>query len=158
MPETAEVADTLSAADLPPETAEATAQVLAFWEQVRASATCRSKMSSPSSGQGSACRQVQTTNKARVDDLGLSRGAGDENRTRALSLGITGDLALNGPMTWEDPSGQPLIDVAPASVGDRCLPHPMARFWHVGLLPRRPSRIGHRSRAATPSMALHPGA
>ncbi|WP_331477128.1 DUF1932 domain-containing protein [Streptomyces violaceoruber] len=89
VPETAEVADTLSAADLPPETAEATAQVLAFWEQVRASATCRSKMSSPSSGQGSACRQVQTTNKARVDDLGLSRGAGDENRTRALSLGIT---------------------------------------------------------------------
>ncbi|CAH9416048.1 hypothetical protein SGL43_03070 [Streptomyces globisporus] len=30
------------------------------------------------------------TNKARVDDLGLSRGAGDENRTRALSLGISG--------------------------------------------------------------------
>ncbi|MFJ8772495.1 DUF1932 domain-containing protein [Streptomyces microflavus] len=32
-PETAEVADTLRAAGLPPETAEATAQVLAFWEQ-----------------------------------------------------------------------------------------------------------------------------
>ncbi|MEU4918762.1 DUF1932 domain-containing protein [Streptomyces parvus] len=32
-PETAEVADTLRAADPPPEAAEATAQVLAFWEQ-----------------------------------------------------------------------------------------------------------------------------
>ncbi|MFH8869052.1 DUF1932 domain-containing protein [Streptomyces griseus] len=32
-PETAEVADTLRAADPTPETAEATAQVLAFWEQ-----------------------------------------------------------------------------------------------------------------------------
>ncbi|MGW9304487.1 DUF1932 domain-containing protein [Streptomyces cyaneofuscatus] len=32
-PETAEAADTLRAADLPPEMAEATAQVLAFWEQ-----------------------------------------------------------------------------------------------------------------------------
>ncbi|MEU5446573.1 MULTISPECIES: DUF1932 domain-containing protein [Streptomyces] len=102
VPETAEVADTLSAADLPPETAEATAQVLAFWEQVRASATCRSKMSSPSSGQGSACRQVQTTNKARVDDLGLSRGAGDENRTRALSLGISGSPSCCAALTSND--------------------------------------------------------
>lgn len=32
-PETAEVADTLPAADLPQEAAEATAQALAFWEQ-----------------------------------------------------------------------------------------------------------------------------
>ncbi|MDN3023500.1 hypothetical protein [Streptomyces sp. S.PB5] len=31
-----------------------------------------------------------TTKKARVSDLGLSRGAGDENRTRALSLGSDG--------------------------------------------------------------------
>jgi hypothetical protein len=30
-----------------------------------------------------------TTNKAQVFDLGLRRGAGDGNRTRALSLGIT---------------------------------------------------------------------
>ncbi|AJT65993.1 hypothetical protein T261_4339 [Streptomyces lydicus] len=31
---------------------------------------------------------VQTTNKAQVSDLGLNYGAGDGNRTRALSLGI----------------------------------------------------------------------
>ncbi|MFT9787560.1 DUF1932 domain-containing protein [Streptomyces rhizosphaericola] len=98
-PETAEVADTLCAADLPPETAEAKAQVLAFWEQVRASATCRSKMSLPSSGQGRACGRVRTTNKARVDDLGLSRGAGDENRTRALSLGISGSSTVSSALT-----------------------------------------------------------
>ena len=30
---------------------------------------------------------VWTTKNPRVDDLGVSRGAGDENRTRALSLG-----------------------------------------------------------------------
>ncbi|GHI47294.1 hypothetical protein ScoT_34680 [Streptomyces albidoflavus] len=40
-------------------------------------------------------RQVHTTNKARVDDLGLCRGAGDENRTRALSLGITRPLSIS---------------------------------------------------------------
>jgi hypothetical protein len=36
------------------------------------------------------CRpqEIRTTNKARVVDLSLCRGAGDENRTRALSLGI----------------------------------------------------------------------
>ncbi|MFZ4282906.1 DUF1932 domain-containing protein [Streptomyces rhizosphaericola] len=99
-PETAEVADRLRAADLPPETAEAKAQVLAFWEQVRASATSRSKISLPSSGQGRACGRVRTTNKARVDDLGLSRGAGDENRTRALGLGISGSWAARGGLNW----------------------------------------------------------
>jgi hypothetical protein len=31
--------------------------------------------------------EVQTTNKAQVTDLGLILGAGDGNRTRALSLG-----------------------------------------------------------------------
>ncbi len=31
--------------------------------------------------------QVQATNKAQVADLGLNCGAGDENRTRTLSLG-----------------------------------------------------------------------
>ncbi|QIY56271.1 hypothetical protein HEP86_19240 [Streptomyces sp. RPA4-5] len=33
---------------------------------------------------------VQATNKAQVADLGLNYGAGDGNRTRALSLGING--------------------------------------------------------------------
>lgn len=38
-------------------------------------------------------RRVQTTSKAQVDDLGLSRGTGDENRTRALGWGINGAWA-----------------------------------------------------------------
>ena len=37
---------------------------------------------------------VQTTTKPQVPDLGLFHGAGDENRTRALSLGINGSYAV----------------------------------------------------------------
>jgi hypothetical protein len=44
-------------------------------------------------------RQVQTTDKARVYDLGLLRGAGDGNRTRALSLGIAVLLGVVGDLT-----------------------------------------------------------
>ncbi|MET8402660.1 hypothetical protein [Streptomyces sp900116325] len=45
------------------------------------------------------CDDTQTTRKARVYDLGLRRGAGDENRTRALSLGITGPCDSIGELT-----------------------------------------------------------
>ncbi|MCX5311758.1 tyrosine-type recombinase/integrase [Streptomyces sp. NBC_00154] len=44
-------------------------------------------------------RPVQTTKKPRADGLGLLYGAGDENRTRALSLGITGLCAPIGELT-----------------------------------------------------------
>lgn len=40
--------------------------------------------------------------KARVADLGLCHGAGDENRTRALSLGSGGAGVLTCPLTWLD--------------------------------------------------------
>ncbi|MEU5370949.1 DUF1932 domain-containing protein [Streptomyces sp. NPDC005951] len=129
-PETAEVADTLRAADLPPQTAEATAQVLVLWEQVRASATCQSKMSSPSSGQGRARRRVRTTNKGRVDDLGLSRGAGDENRTRALSLGISGPLSCCRGSDVRFRGGQINGFRSLEAISDRCCPLRWARMGH----------------------------
>ena len=53
-------------------------------------------------------RQVQTTRKALVYDLGLRRGAGDENRTRALSLGILRRLPAAGAVTCMDTGQCPL--------------------------------------------------
>lgn len=46
-------------------------------------------------------KMVQTTDKARVIDLGLRHGASDRNRTRALSLGIKVWEAVKYPLTWE---------------------------------------------------------
>ncbi|WP_432111013.1 DUF1932 domain-containing protein [Streptomyces sp. YPW6] len=89
-PEMEEVADTLRAADLPRAWPRPRLGYSLSGNRTRIGATCRSSMSSLSSGHGGARRQVETTNKARVDDLGLSRGAGNENRTCALSLGISG--------------------------------------------------------------------
>ncbi|MGW1553725.1 hypothetical protein ACWCQX_45025, partial [Streptomyces sp. NPDC002346] len=42
---------------------------------------------------GPAAGTTVTTKKPRADGLGLLHGAGDENRTRALSLGITSGFA-----------------------------------------------------------------
>ncbi|MCC4318671.1 hypothetical protein [Streptomyces malaysiensis] len=61
-------------------------------------------------------REVWATNKAQVADLGLKHGAGDGNRTRALSLGITGPVGQEtGPdllerMIW---SGAAWLVAAP---------------------------------------------
>ncbi|GAB7032485.1 hypothetical protein JCM4914_39460 [Streptomyces platensis subsp. malvinus] len=41
-----------------------------------------------------------TTNKPQVPDLGLPYGAGDGNRTRALSSGINGALHDQSRLTW----------------------------------------------------------
>ena len=75
--------------------------------------------------------EVQTTNKPQAADLGLKRGAGDGNRTRALSLGITGFSSLDGVLTW----GNDCMCVAPPLPGlaavDRDAPPYLARIWHV---------------------------
>ncbi|EHM25141.1 hypothetical protein SPW_6466 [Streptomyces sp. W007] len=42
---------------------------------------------------------MSTANKALVSDQGLHRGAGDENRTRALSLGISGSWVAGMGLT-----------------------------------------------------------
>ncbi len=42
---------------------------------------------------------LRTTKKPRAAGLGLSCGAGDENRTRALSLGISGAWLVKGTLT-----------------------------------------------------------
>ncbi|BBC35101.1 hypothetical protein SGFS_063950 [Streptomyces graminofaciens] len=41
-------------------------------------------------------------NKPQADDLGFHYGAGDENRTRALSLGSDGACAAIGQLNWAD--------------------------------------------------------
>lgn len=51
-------------------------------------------------------RQGQTTNKAQVADLGLRYGAGDGNRTRALSLGSScSTIKLHPRNTAPEPGG-----------------------------------------------------
>jgi hypothetical protein len=72
---------------------------------------------------------VRTTKKPQVNDLRLNNGADDGNRTRALSLGITGALsasvlvsAICGPKV---PTGAvPLVAVA-----DRSVPLRVVRKW-----------------------------
>ncbi|MFD3749499.1 DUF1932 domain-containing protein [Streptomyces cyaneofuscatus] len=95
-PEMDEVADSLRAADLPTDMPRPRLGCSPSGSRTRTGTTCPSYTPSLSSGQGGARRQGRTTNKARVDDLGLSRGADDENRTRALSLGISGPGPLKG--------------------------------------------------------------
>jgi len=73
---------------------------------------------------------VWTTKNPRVIDLGVSRGAGDENRTRTLSLGSLGSLAAVAALTcggmvwesWSDPGRVPPVP--------RGSPQDLAREWH----------------------------
>ena len=55
---------------------------------------------------------VQTTNKALVSDQGLRREAGDGNRTRALSLGITASSGLGAALArGNECQGEPLSSI-----------------------------------------------
>jgi hypothetical protein len=93
-----------------------------------------------------ALREVWTTTKPRATGLGLSCGAGDENRTRALSLGITGALVVSslvgaGWVFGAGGSAMPHLTVA-----DRKMPLCVVRKWCGGraldLSVRSVSRIG----------------
>jgi hypothetical protein len=72
---------------------------------------------------------VQTTNKPQIADLGLFSGADDGNRTRALSLGITGAFSastqVSGAYSPEVPSGAARL----VTVADRAVPLRMVRKW-----------------------------
>src|SRR4051794_24371753 len=65
---------------------------------------------------------VWTTKNPRVIDQGVSRGAGDENRTRALSLGSYGAWAGSMALTCDDAlSGKGLSGrIAPLSTVAVC--------------------------------------
>jgi hypothetical protein len=73
-----------------------------------------------------------TTNKLQVADLELRAGAGDGNRTRALSLGITGLAGPDRVLTCANGC----VCMAAWSLGltavDRGAPSYLARIWHSG--------------------------
>jgi hypothetical protein len=66
---------------------------------------------------------------SRVADLGLRRGAGDGNRTRALNLGITGQSTRITRLTSAKERLRRAGVPATAPVVDRCSPLYLVRFW-----------------------------
>ncbi|MEU0357188.1 DUF1932 domain-containing protein [Streptomyces cyaneofuscatus] len=89
-PETAEVADTLRAADPPAETAEATAQVLAFWEQDKGQCDV------PVAGQG--CPRPVPVRTEHVDESGQPTRPGSMTWASVVERVTRIELAL---WAWE---------------------------------------------------------
>ena len=115
---------------------------------------------------------VQTTKKPPAAGLGLFHGAGDENRTRALSLGILRSPPALSALACADTAQCPLRIAAAFTAADRGCPPQMVRRWcDVVRVPERrkappaPTILGWwlRHRAATPQGVLqlsvtgHPG-
>ncbi|WP_406414893.1 DUF6415 family natural product biosynthesis protein [Streptomyces sp. NBC_01614] len=72
------------------------------------------------------------TNNPRVTDLGVRSGAGDENRTRALSLGSCGHLWPVCALTWPNDLGAALSASSAFTVIPRCPPLDLVRLWCAG--------------------------
>ena len=79
----------------------------------------------------SGMRRLITTHsqEAWAPYLVLLRGAGDENRTRALSLGSCGHLGLVLALTWADGRGVVPSSLAAFPVIPRCSPLLLVRLW-----------------------------
>lgn len=71
--------------------------------------------------------------------LGVSYGAGDENRTRALSLGSCGHLRPIGALTWASDCPVALPGSTAFPMIPRCSPLDLVRLWCGGEL--RASRL-----------------
>jgi hypothetical protein len=67
--------------------------------------------------------------QARPLGLGLSCGAGDENRTRALSLGITGALPTSVLVSVVCVPELPIETVSLVTLADRAVPLCVVRMW-----------------------------
>lgn len=70
--------------------------------------------------------------KPRAAGLGLCAGAGDGNRTRALSLGITWRSVLIMPLNSGNECWRQATAPAAAAVVGRCLPLYLVRLWCGG--------------------------
>jgi hypothetical protein len=102
---------------------------------------------------------VRTTNKPRAVGLGLCIGAGDGNRTRALSLGITWFTGAICHLTCGDCGSQLLRRAAPLTAIHRGFPLVLVRFWcgPPGVrLPSAPSSCGAWSRRRGSSLSTRP--
>ena len=72
---------------------------------------------------------AKDSKKARVSDLGLLRGAGDENRTRALSLGSCERLRLIEALNWANARGVASLGCVALPVVPPCFPPDLVRLW-----------------------------
>ena len=68
----------------------------------------------------------------RVRDPGVSTGAGDENRTRTLSLGSCGSLRPGRSLSWANGLDDVPLCLAVFTVIPRCSPPDLVRLWCGG--------------------------